>query len=58
MISDALNPSQVAEGLQLHKLTNNKWYIHGSCATTGEGIYESLKEMAHLVKEHKKSYRR
>ncbi|XP_052105352.1 ADP-ribosylation factor-like [Mytilus californianus] len=57
-LPNALSPSQVAEGLHLHKLTGHKWFIHGSCASTGEGIYESLKEMAHLVKEHKKSSKR
>ena len=53
--ADALTPSQVAEALHLHKLSGHKWYINGACATTGEGIYESLKQMALLVKEHKKS---
>lgn len=55
---DALSPSDVASALNLHKLTGNKWFIHGACATTGEGVYESLKEMAHMVKEHKKSTKR
>jgi hypothetical protein len=48
-----MNPSEVADGLGLTKMTSRKWYIHGACATTGEGIYESMKEMADLVKNSK-----
>jgi hypothetical protein len=86
IFTGSMNPSEVADGLGLTKMTNRKWYIHGasaiyfyitgiacllshlkqnangalclrsydgSCATTGEGIYESMKEMADLVKNSK-----
>jgi hypothetical protein len=26
----------------LHDLRNRRWYIQGSCATTGEGLYDGL----------------
>lgn len=51
----AMNPSEVADGLALPKMTSRKWYIHGACATTGDGIFESMKEMADMIKEHKKT---
>jgi len=53
-ILEAMNASEVADGLALPKMTNRKWYIHGACATTGDGIFESMKEMADMIKEHKK----
>lgn len=49
-----MSPSEVADGLGLPKMTGRKWYIHGACAPTGEGIFESMKEMADLVKNNKK----
>ena len=53
-ILEAMNPSVVADGLALPKMTSRKWYIHGACAMTGDGIFESMKEMADMIKEHKK----
>ncbi|XP_071164211.1 uncharacterized protein [Mytilus edulis] len=50
----SMSPSEVADGLGLPKMTGRKWYIHGACAKTGEGIFESMKEMADLVKTNKK----
>ena len=49
-----MNPSVVADSLALPKMTSRKWYIHGACAMTGDGIFESMKEMADMIKEHKK----
>ena len=53
-ILEAMNASEVADGLALPKMTNRKWYIHGACAMTGDGIFESMKEMADMIKEHKR----
>lgn len=52
---DALKLSEVADGLELHKLTNTKWHINGACATTGEGLHESLDVLADLVKYSRQS---
>ncbi|XP_064600987.1 uncharacterized protein LOC135467153 [Liolophura sinensis] len=52
----AMRTSEIADGLHLTKMRNRKWYIHEACAVNGEGIYESLSEMASLVKEFKKSH--
>ncbi|XP_071164209.1 uncharacterized protein [Mytilus edulis] len=50
----SMSLSEVADGLGLPKMTGRIWYIHGACATTGEGIFESMKEMANLVKNNEK----
>lgn len=51
-----MNTAEVADKLCLHKLTDRKWFVQGACATTGDGIYESMREMGNLVKEFKKGY--
>ena len=33
---------------------NRKWFVQGACATTGEGIYEAMNEMARMIKDSKK----
>ena len=50
--TDAMNSSEVAVGLSLPKITNRKWGIHGACAKTGDGIFESMKEMADMLQEN------
>ncbi|KAK7498927.1 hypothetical protein BaRGS_00009736 [Batillaria attramentaria] len=51
----AASVSEVADKMELSKLTSRKWHIHGTCATSGDGVYEGLKEMSRLVKEFKRS---
>ncbi|XP_011457178.3 uncharacterized protein [Magallana gigas] len=51
-LPNALKPSEVADLMTLHKLTSRKWYIQAACATTGEGIFEAMSEMANMVKEY------
>ncbi|XP_062587609.1 uncharacterized protein LOC134249255 [Saccostrea cucullata] len=53
-LPNALSTSQVAEMMCLHKLTSRKWYIQSACATTGEGIFDSMQELSAMVKEYKK----
>jgi len=53
VISGALSSSEVADGLQLHKMTGRKWFVQATCAHTGEGLYEGIDELARYVKEFK-----
>ncbi|KAK3093189.1 hypothetical protein FSP39_012436 [Pinctada imbricata] len=53
-LPNAMNTAEIADRLALHKLTGRKWFIQGSCATNGDGIYEGMREMAEMVKEFKK----
>ena len=39
--------------MDLHNLTGRKWYIEVACATIGEEIFESIHEMAKMVKDYK-----
>ena len=36
----AMSPAEVTEKLGLHKMRERRWYVHPSCATTGEGLFE------------------
>lgn len=39
---DVMTPVEVAEELGLHKCRNRDWYIQGSSALSGEGLFEGL----------------
>lgn len=41
-LPDALQPSQVAEQLNLHNMRSRKWHLQSTCATSGDGLYEGL----------------
>ncbi|KAJ8308023.1 hypothetical protein KUTeg_012897 [Tegillarca granosa] len=45
----AMKTSEIADALQLSMLRDRKWHIQGACATTGDGIYESVNEMSRLL---------
>ncbi|WAR18628.1 ARF-like protein [Mya arenaria] len=53
-LPNALSTSGVVDQLCLNKLTGRKWYVHGSCATTGDGIYDGMSHLSTMVKEFKK----
>ena len=46
----AMSPVEVTEKLGLHRLKDRNWYVHPSCATTGEGLYEGLAWLSQNVK--------
>mmetsp|Transcript_17996 Transcript_17996/g.25212 ORF Transcript_17996/g.25212 Transcript_17996/m.25212 type:complete len:181 (+) Transcript_17996:99-641(+) len=48
----ALNVKQVTEGLGLDKL-RRRWYVQGTCATSGDGLYEGLDWLASAVSKQK-----
>lgn len=41
-LPNAMRVQEVAEGLQLNKLRNRQWFIQGTSAPTGDGLYEGL----------------
>ncbi|XP_038072664.1 uncharacterized protein LOC119741078 [Patiria miniata] len=53
----ALKPSDVAEALNLHRLSQNPWHIQATCAPDGEGIYEAVGMLAKMVRESRKGGR-
>ncbi|KAL5009268.1 hypothetical protein ScPMuIL_014849 [Solemya velum] len=53
----SLNPSEVTEQLDLHKLRDRKWFVQGCCAVNGDGVHEGMAELSKMVKEYKISVR-
>jgi ADP-ribosylation factor 1/2 len=41
-LPNAMSVSEVTSKLKLHDITNRKWYIQSTCATTGDGLFEGL----------------
>lgn len=41
-LPNAMKVSEVSERLGLNKLRNRQWFIQGSSAPTGDGLYEGL----------------
>ena len=45
----AMKASEITEGLGLSSLRQRNWHIKGTCASTGEGLYEGMDWLAHEV---------
>ena len=41
-LPNAMSVSEITDKLSLHSVTNRKWFIQSTCATTGDGLYEGL----------------
>ncbi len=46
----ALPPAELTEALGLSEM-RRKWYIQGSCATSGDGLFEGLDWLSDTLKE-------
>ena len=49
-----MSAAEVSERLGLPSLKNRNWYIQGTCATTGDGLYEGLDWLSQHLKKTKK----
>ncbi|PIK39811.1 putative ADP-ribosylation factor [Apostichopus japonicus] len=50
----AVGPSKIIENLQLRNFRRNPWSIQGTCATTGEGLFEGMEMLSKMLKTFKK----
>ena len=41
-LPNAMNVAEVTDKLRLHSIRRREWFISGSCATSGDGLYEGL----------------
>ena len=55
--SAALEVKEIAKRLNLHQMTYRPWAIYGACATSGDGICDSMESLAKLVKQFKSKNR-
>ena len=51
----AIKTSDVAQKLGLHHQTRRPWHVQGTCALSGDGLYEGLDVFGKLVKEFQES---
>ena len=51
------SPQEVAEKLGLFNIRNRDWRVHGTCATVGDGVYESITEFSEMVKTFQNKHR-
>ncbi|XP_064639751.1 uncharacterized protein LOC135495194 [Lineus longissimus] len=49
-LPNAMNTAEVTDKLNLHSISKHVWYIQGSCATTGDGLYEGLDWLSKTLK--------
>lgn len=50
-----MKPSDIILKLGMNELNaKHKWFIQSACAVTGDGLIESMLEMANLVKQQRK----
>ena len=48
-LPNAMSVAEVTDKLGLHSLSNRKWYIQATCATSGEGLYEGLDWLSNIL---------
>ncbi len=52
-LPNAMKPSELTEKLGLSSLKNRTWYIQGTCATNGDGLYEGLDWLSNTLQNRK-----
>ena len=50
-LPNAMSPAELTDKLGLHSLKGREWYMQGSCAASGEGLYEGLDWLASALKK-------
>ena len=45
----AMTPPDIADGLGLHTIRGRSWHLQGTCATSGDGLYEGLDWLSKTV---------
>ena len=56
-LPSAMSSADLAAKLGLNRMRDRNWYVRGTCATNGDGLYEAMTELAKMVKDFKKSRR-
>ncbi|RKP36402.1 ADP-ribosylation factor 6 [Dimargaris cristalligena] len=49
-LPEAMSPTEVTDALGLTRIRERLWYVHPSCATTGEGLFEGLNWLSQNIK--------
>ena len=49
----SLSPSQVADELGFPSINDRPWAIQGTCAVSGQGIYEAMEKLVDMIKKQR-----
>jgi len=52
-LPNAFSAEEVANGLEMQKITTHPWHVQPACATDGEGLDEGFDWLAERIKEKK-----
>mmetsp|Transcript_5331 Transcript_5331/g.7859 ORF Transcript_5331/g.7859 Transcript_5331/m.7859 type:complete len:182 (-) Transcript_5331:153-698(-) len=52
-LPQALKVNQITEALGLEKMGPRNWYVQGTCATSGDGLYEGLDWLSSTLSKKK-----
>ena len=53
-LPNAMSVDEISQRLKLNTLRNREWYVQGSCAHTGDGLYEGLDWLSKTLKKKQK----
>ena len=55
-LPNAMSAAKIIDQLHLRKLGNasRRWHVQGACATNGEGLYEAMDSLCHMIKTQRK----
>ena len=47
----AMKPADVAQKLGLNEISKKPWHVQGTCATSGDGLYEGLDAFGKMMSD-------
>ena len=50
-LPNAVCPAELGKKLRLHQITNRPWQVQGTCARTGDGLYEGLDWLGEMIRK-------
>jgi small GTP-binding protein len=50
-LPNAIKPQELTNRLRLNSITDRPWYVQGTCATTGDGLYEGLDWLGEQIRK-------
>eukprot|EP01083_Nonionella_stella_P093437 261863_1 len=53
-LPNAMTVDQISSRLKLNQLRNRQWFIQGTCALQGDGLYEGLDWLSNALRKQKK----
>ena len=53
-LPNSIKPSELGNRLRLNTITNRPWQVQGTCATTGDGLYEGLDWLGEQINKKRK----